>query len=270
MPKDIYTIFSELATLKQDLFKSYFEDQEIKEFFLGEEIAYDFFFYPAIFRKYQIKPRGALYFGGHKGELLLQFILVGFTDIIIVEPVPELFEQLQVKIEQIHRLLNCYGDLINDKPISSIEAVQCAVSNENGSAEFHVTSNSYIGSLFKPNAKVFEEQEIFTDATVNKRIIVPTRTVDSIIKQSSKNFSDFNFLYLNTQGAELQALESAEKTLAHIDCIYLEKDIAPRYENLNSVEEIDRFILERNFVKEWEYLDERWGVAFSFYVKTKT
>ena len=271
MNKDIYAeIRSELGKLKPQLFNLYFEDSEFKKYFLGDEIAFDFLFYSGLFRKYQIQPRGAIYLGGHKGELLLQFILSGFAEIIIVEPLPELFEQLQVKVDLINRLLNCYGHFLEEKPISSIEAVQCAVSNQDGSAEFYVTADSYLGSLFKPKTKTFEEQELVADATVTNRIVVPTRTVDSIIKQSAKRFSDFNFLYINVQGAELKALEGAQETLDHIDYIYLEKNLVSRYENSNSPEEVEHFIVEHNFVKLWEYLDRGWGVKFSLYLKNNT
>lgn len=197
----------------------------------------------------------------------MNFILLGFADIIIVEPVPDLFKQLKEKIDLINRLLKNYGYLLDQNPVSSIEAVQCAISNKCTSTDFYVTSDSYLGSLLQPKTEVFEEQELFADATVSKRIIVPTLTVDSMIKQSSKSFSDFNFLYMNIQGSELSALEKAEETLTHLDCIYLEKNIVSRYENCPSPDEIDNFLLEQNFIKEWEYTDRRWGGCFSFYVK---
>ncbi|MEM7065923.1 MAG: FkbM family methyltransferase, partial [Cyanobacteria bacterium P01_B01_bin.77] len=124
-----------------------------------------------------------------------------------------------------------------------------------------------IGSLLEQKTEAFEEQEIVSDATVKNRIIVPTLTVDEMIKQSSKSFSDLNFLYMNIQGSELSALEKAEETLTHLDYIYLEKNIVSRYENCPSPDEIDNFLLEHNFIKEWEYIDQRWGGGFSFYVK---
>ncbi|MEO1558602.1 MAG: hypothetical protein AAFS12_02870, partial [Cyanobacteria bacterium J06632_19] len=156
-------ITRKLGKLKLQIFDSYFEDLELKKLFLGEEIAYDFFFYPALFKKYQIKPRGAIYLGGHKGELLLQFILLGFSDILIVEPMPNLFKELKGRIDLINNLLNIYGDLLDGKPLSSIEAVQSAISNESTTKDFYVTSDSYIGSLLEPKTKAFEEQEIVTE-----------------------------------------------------------------------------------------------------------
>ncbi|NEO80255.1 FkbM family methyltransferase [Moorena sp. SIO4G3] len=259
--------FDNLALLKQQLFDLYAQDEYFKKYFLGQEILYDFFLFPTIFRKFQIQPRGVLYLGGHKGELLLQFCLSGFINILVVEPIPELLQELNVKIDITKHLLESYELLFEEKLINSIESVQCAIGNKNELGDFYVMKDNSLSSVFRPNTKVFKEQEHSLDSQINNCIVVPIKTIDNIIQESSQAFSDFNFLYLNVQGAELRALEGAKETLNHLDCIFLEKNFVARYENSPTPEELDQFILESNFIKAWEYHEKHYGVGYSFYMK---
>lgn len=255
----------ELLDLKGKILPEYFAEPTIQTMF-NQEIVYDFLLYDRLLGKYGCQRRGAIYLGGHKGEMLLALVLLGFKKIIVVEPQPELFQKLQERIALINQFLNSYERLIGGLEFTSIEIFQAAVGAIDGEAELYVTSESKLSSLFKPKEKVINEDTSYSEVTVSNKIIVPLKTIDSLIEESSGELSDFDFLYMNIQGSELNALEGAKETLSQLDAIYLEKNMIPRYEACPDSEEIDPYLIDRNFANVWGYLVEKYGVRFDLYI----
>lgn len=258
-------LINEILTLKRNIYSKYFGDPKIKKN-LEEEICYDYLIYDRLLHQYKCKRNGAIYLGGHKGEMLLTLVLLGFKKILIVEPQPELFKQLQETISLINQLLNDYDKLIGTEQITSIKAIQCAVGDINSEAEFYVTSKSQLASVFKPIEEVINEETIYSKITVDNQIVVPVRTIDSLIEESGNDISEFNFLYMNIQGSELKALQGSKQTLSHLDSIYLEQNWIARYENCPEPEKIDNYLEKSNFVKVWQYLLKDYGVSYDFYI----
>jgi len=256
---------SELLALKKQIFSGYFDDPKIKKNF-DQEIYYDFLLYDRLFRRYKCQRSGAIYAGGHKGEMLLTLVLLGFNKIIVVEPQPELFKQLQDNIALVNQLLSGYDRMIGAQQTTLIEAVQCAVGALNSEAEFYITSQSALSSLFQPIEEVIQEETNYSEVSINNQIVVPIKTIDSLIEQSFGDISDFNFLYMNIQGSELNALEGAKQTLTHLDSIYLEKNLTDRYEGCPDSSEIDEYLVKRDFVKAWEYVMPNYGTSYEFYL----
>lgn len=256
---------SELIDFKKQIFSRYFDDPKVKENF-EKEIYYDFFLYDRLFRRYQCQRRGAIYLGGHRGEMLLTLLLLGFNKIIVVEPQPELFKQLQETITLVKKLLSGYDKLLGNQETTLIEAVQCAVGAVNSEAEFYVASQSSLSSLFKPIEDVINKQTTYPKTSINDQIVVPVKTIDSLIEQSFGDISEFNFLYMNIQGSELKALEGAKQTLTHLDSIYLEKNLTARYEDCPDSSAIDEYLVERDFVSAWEYVMPHYETSYEFYL----
>ncbi|NEO07087.1 FkbM family methyltransferase [Moorena sp. SIO3I8] len=258
-------LISEILDLKKKVLPGYFAEPRIKTR-LYEAICYDVLLYERLLRKYGCQRRGAIYLGGHKGEMLLALVLLGFKKIIVVEPQPELFKQLQERITVVNQLFSSYDKLIDGEPFTSIEVFQSAIGAIDGEAELYVTSKSQLTSLFKPKAEVFNEETVYSEVEVSNKIIVPLKTVDRIIEESSGEISEFDFIYMNIQGSELKALEGAKETLPHLKAIYLEKSLVSRYENCPQPEEIDKYLVDRNFAKVWAYFPQNYGVSFDLYV----
>ncbi len=258
-------LISKILDLKNKIWSGYFAEPKIKKNF-ETEISYDYLVYDRLLRKYKCQRRGALYLGGHKGEMLLTLVLLGFKKILVVEPQPELFKQLQETVALINEFLSSYDSLIDGEQITLIKAVQCGVGAVNSEAKFYITSKSQLSSLFKPIEEVINEETIHSKVSVDNQIVVPIKKVDSLIEDSFGDGSEFNFLYMNIQGSELQALEGAQQTLPHLDSIYLEQNLTPRYQNSPKPEEIDNYLLKQNFVKAWQYFLSDYGVSYDFYI----
>ncbi len=135
--------------------------------------------------------------------MLLTLVLLGFNKILVVEPQPELLKQLQETVALINEFLSSYDSLIDGEQITLIKAVQCGVGAVNSEAKFYITSKSQLSSLFKPIEEVINEETIYSESkvSVDNQIVVPIKTVDSLIEDSFGDVSEFNFLYMNIQGS---------------------------------------------------------------------
>ena len=93
-----------------------------------------------------------------------------------------------------------------------------------------------------------------------------TKKLDSIFKLNEIKFEDYDFINIDIQGAELLALKGFEEGLKHIKYVYTEVNTGEVYKNCAKLDELDAFLLDRNFErKEINMTRCEWGDAF--YVK---
>lgn len=157
------------------------------------------------------------------------------------EPVPELFDKLQAAVA--------------DKP--NIHCYQLALSNQSGTAKLYVSDAQHaaISSLLKPAAIAKEKPEIlFTPQTVD------TITLDDWAKQFAIDHVDF--LWLDMQGAELQALKAAPNVLKNVKALLIEVCLTERYKDNPLYEQVKSWLEQQGFVLEIEHFHHRdWGNA---------
>ncbi|MBW4453808.1 MAG: hypothetical protein KME55_14450 [Nostoc indistinguendum CM1-VF10] len=71
-----------------------------------------------------IKPRGVIHIGAHEGQELSDYLAMGIEKILYIEANPIVFERLQNKVAN----------------YPNVQAICCAISNENGIVSLHITS----------------------------------------------------------------------------------------------------------------------------------
>ncbi len=81
--------------------------------------------------------------------------------------------------------------------IKNVEVFNIAISNENGNSKFYVTKDSNLHSMYKPRSGDYKE------------VIIETRTVDKFLENKGK----INFLRMDIEGYEYQALKGMQETL---------------------------------------------------------
>ena len=149
------------------------------------------------------------------------------------EPVPELFEDLR---ERTHNMPNifCY---------------QLALSDHNGTAEFHVSEHpkrpgtpSQAGSLLKPKERLQHSPIYFTGT-----ISVPTITLDNWAQQHAIDHVDF--LWLDLQGHELAVLKASTTILKTVRVIYTEVEFIESYENNPRYMDVKNWLEANGFVE---------------------
>lgn len=159
--------------------------------------------------------KGVIQVGANTGDELGLF-LAKTNKILCFEPVEAALEILHSKIAQ---------NNLQDTVIVS----DYVVSDQTGEVEFFVShgcgGNS---SLFDLNP---DRPEFHLSNFHEKKVLKKATTLDDFFKDSHLNSSDYNFIFMDVQGAEHLVLLGAKETLKNIDYIYMEVSYFPIYLN---------------------------------------
>jgi FkbM family methyltransferase len=194
------------------------------------------------------KINGVLHIGAHEGQEREEYLNNNINKIIFVEANKNIFEKLNK---------NCVN-------YEKIKTFNFAVSDKDGEkVNFYVTSNESASSSI---LKLKKHSDEYPDIVVEEIQKVETITIDTLLKNNNINFSDYNMLNMDIQGAELLALKGASEYLKKCDVIYTEVNFDELYENCGLIEDIENHIKKIGF-KRVKMFDtgRRWGDAL--YVK---
>ena len=122
-----------------------------------------------------------------------------------------------------------------------IRVFPVAVSDQDGSARFHVTSNDGESSSL---LALGSHRELFPEVTVQRTIEVPTRRLDSVLAEHRLASPDM--LLIDVQGAEYQVLKSLpDALLAGVRLIYTEVSTERVYESAGLLSEVEALLAPR-------------------------
>jgi len=139
----------------------------------------------------------------------------------------------------------------------NIKIFELALSDKNGTAEFHVSSGhpddqpktdkwdygNKSSSLLPPK----EHKKILKWVKFNQDIKVRTRRLDSFCKDESIKAIDFAFI--DVQGAELMVLKGAGDILKNIGMVWMEVEAIELYSGQPLKNDVEKFMLGNGFVK---------------------
>ena len=101
--------------------------------------------------------------------------------------------------------------------------------------------------------------KLYPDITYVSDVKVTTKRLDSLIDANEMP----NFVNIDIQGVELQAIKSLGQLVQLVDYIYVEVNKGALYENCTKVDDLDYFLKNCGFTRKctrW-YLREGWGDA---------
>lgn len=193
-----------------------------------------------------VSPHGILHVGAHTAEEAVLYKEEGFLNngkAIWVEAQPELAEKLRQSL--------------NSDEHEVIEAV--AWSEDGLLMPFHMTSNSQSSSVYD----LGEHSIVYPDIQVVKVNQVITSRLDNVLAKDSK----FEFLNLDIQGAELQALIGLGDFLNRVNYIYLEVSNKALYKGAPKSQDLREFLKKSGFI----HVHTRWvprkGWGDSFWMR---
>ncbi|WP_228056526.1 FkbM family methyltransferase [Microcoleus sp. LEGE 07076] len=194
-----------------------------------------------------ITPRGVIHIGAHEGIELSSYQAMGLEKILFIEANPVVFERLQA----------------NMAACPNVQAVNCAISDRNGTIDLHVTSFDQSSSILP----LKHHQEVYPHITETHQITVQSKTLDTLLQEQELNPSDFNILNIDIQGAELLALQGATNWLKSVELINTEVNYEELYEGCALIDQLDKFLEEHGFerVATTTPIHPSWGDAI--YVK---
>ncbi|WP_375561853.1 FkbM family methyltransferase [Bernardetia sp. OM2101] len=157
------------------------------------------------------------------------------------EPVPSNFELIKK----------------NTASYSNITPFQIALSNENGTATFHVSSGTpenidnedttdygnKSSSLLSPELHTSTHQWL----KFENKIEVQTQILSDFCKE--KQIPKIDFIHIDVQGAELMVFEGAYEFIKNIDCIWMEVEEIELYKGQPLKPDVEKFMYKRDFFK---------------------
>jgi FkbM family methyltransferase len=130
--------------------------------------------------------------------------------------------------------------------------------------QFKITNNSQSSSILDFG----KHKEYHPQVSFVKSIQLKTTRIDSLLKKNNFNPGQFDFVNLDIQGVELQALKGFGEYLDPVKYIYTEINVGQVYKGNDTIEEMDHFLGNLGFYRvETNLTEYSWGDAF--YIKTE-
>ena len=163
------------------------------------------------FQNNNIKVNGIIHVGAHRGEEVNEYEDLGAKKVIWVEANPDVFEEMRVNLEN------------SDAALESC-AFQYAASNvDHETVDFHLyygpdaqymRGNKGCSSLLKTSGRF--------SSWYKGTIQVETITLDTLLQENDFKYSDFEYLNMDVQGAEILVLHGADELLKTVKYVSTE------------------------------------------------
>ena len=186
-----------------------------------------------------VSPTGVVHVGAHLAEEAPDYEKFGWTPVIWVEAQPELANRLKQNLDSVDH-----------------KVVEAAIWEEDGiKLQLNIASNSQSSSLLDFGTHSNSYPNIVNVGKVE----VITKRLDSLISVSDMP----NFINLDIQGVELNAIKSLGSLIQNLDYIFVEVNRKQVYINCTQVSELDEYLLSHGFKRRttrW-YILQGWGDA---------
>lgn len=193
--------------------------------------------------KYSLEIQTLLHVGAHKAEELVLYQNLRIEQVIWIEANPELYKHLENKLKNIpgQKVINAVVADTNDVDV-----------------HFNITSNTQASSMYELGS----HKKYYPNIIPEKEIILKTKRIDRICKDYNLS-SQYDFINLDIQGAELKALKGMGELLNNIKYVYLEVNLIDIYKNCPKLHHIDFFLVKHGFSRvELKLTNAFWGDAF--------
>jgi len=192
---------------------------------------------------YDLNISGIIHIGAHFGEEYFMYRDYNIEYMLFIEPCTKNFDLLKLNIPKSNKIKLIKNALGNktDKVKMFVESANQGQSNSILEPDLHAKQYPFIE---------FNGQEI-----------VDMVRLDDIVSEKI-----YNFINIDVQGYELEALKGASNYLHNIDYIYSEINRDSVYKNCTLVNDLDEFLSKYGFVRLLtEWCGQTWGEGF--YIK---
>lgn len=199
-----------------------------------------------LIKTHKVNITGIIHVGASYGQEMKDYHAAGIKNIVWVEAIPAVYSIL--------------ADKMNLFPGS--KCFHACISNRDDQVvHFNITSNNGLSS------SIFNLQDhkiSYPNIVVVEKLELKTITLDTLLKREGIEVDGrYNFLNLDVQGAELLALQGAQKNLEKFKYIYLETNQRLLYEGCALEPEVDAFLSGYHFTPvESKVLQAGWGEKF--------
>lgn len=198
-----------------------------------------------LIKKHNIKPTGIFHVGAHTGQEAGAYYANGVLRTIWIEAIPKVYEKLLVNLSKCQ----------NWKAFN-----ECVSDTDGQNVEFKITNNNGESSSMLELAK---HKDFYPEVCVVETIKCVTKKLDTLISENNIDISEYDFLNMDLQGAELLALNGMKDNLHKVNFAYLEVNQDELYAGCARVEQLDEFLLKYGLKRhETCWTGYGWGDAF--------
>jgi FkbM family methyltransferase len=185
--------------------------------------------------------KGVIHVGAHYAEEQPVYDAIGAKKTIWVEGNSDLIPNLRSMFE-------------NRTDVGVLYAV---VSDQKKTATFQIHNDTHTSSILDMDFIAESHPEL----EVIGLQLVETISLDELVKESEIEMSDYNFLTLDIQGVEYEALLGFTEGLKHIDYVYVEVETknlyvgGMNYDKIKKLMELNGFELVTEHIRHWFWGD---------------
>lgn len=196
-------------------------------------------------------PKGIIHLGAHLAEELDSYLKHNIQNVVWVEANPMLFSKLKETIKNTNHI--AISELLSDK--------------DDVEMNFNITRNDYDGNNQSSSVLEFGTHTIHhPHIKMINRIILKSKTLNTIFNEKNLNYDDYDFINLDLQGYELPVIKGISDNIKKMKYIYTEVNTNDVYKNCTKLEELDEYLLNFGFTRvEISMTDAEWGDAL--YIK---
>ena len=201
--------------------------------------------FDVILKTHNVHPTGVFHVGANTGQEAGSYYSNGVQKSIWIEAIPNVFEQLK------HNISGCANALAFN---------ECVSDTDGQIVEFKITDNNGESSSI---LELGRHKEFYPQVQVVETIKCVTKKLDTLIDENKIDVSEYDFLVIDLQGAELLALKGLKNNLHKINHAYLEVNNDEVYVGCARVEQLDEFLLPYGLKRVQTYwTGNSWGDAF--------
>jgi len=176
-----------------------------------------------------ISIKGIIHIGAHEAEEYEAYKEIGVDKQVWVEANPVLAEGITNRFN---------GD-------NNIRVFNEAIYDSENEMEFKISNNGQSSSLLE----LGEHRRFFPTVHYVDKIKMTSKRFDTLINEENINVSDYNFLNVDIQGADLNAIMSFGDHIKHMDFIYSEFNTVEVYQGCHLITEMDRYLFNHGFTR---------------------
>jgi FkbM family methyltransferase len=177
-------------------------------------------------------PTGVVHVGAHKAEEMDGYENLEWVPVVWIEANPNLIPELK-------EMLELRNATVEHAAVWSVSGKEI---------EFNIASNSQSSSMYEFGTHL----KSYPNIIIENKIKIKTKTLDEILEK----YPNLNFLNMDIQGAELEALKGLGKKIEQINYIYTEINSKNVYEGCATVKELDLYLSISGFTR----ISTRWVI----------
>lgn len=170
---------------------------------------------------------GVIHVGAHYAEEQPVYDAIGSKSTLWVEANNELVQKIVKQFEE----------------RTDVNVIEAVISDKKGEAVFQIHNDTHTSSILDMDFIAESHPEL----EVVKKVVVQTTSLDELFEDYRIDIKQFNFLTLDIQGVEYEALLGFTEGLKHIDYVYVEVETKNLYVGGMNYDKIKKFMEQNGF-----------------------